>query len=126
MFGFPRLRERMSAHRGGANLLDRILGDLAAFTGADWEQEDDVTIVTLASATAPDAAARAAGDARRPAAAAVTPKRLPRPSSDDDEPTSRQIVRFSLPSEPGGERAPASGWPRWCGTRGSPTTRPSG
>ncbi|HEY7281130.1 MAG TPA: SpoIIE family protein phosphatase [Actinomycetota bacterium] len=104
MFGFPRLRERMSTHRGGANLLDRILGDLAAFTGADWEQEDDVTIVTLACsadlpAPKPPTPTPAAADAPAPRSSkeqAVVPA---------EQPTSRQIVRFSLPSEPGGERA---------------------
>jgi serine phosphatase RsbU (regulator of sigma subunit)/anti-sigma regulatory factor (Ser/Thr protein kinase) len=118
MFGFPRLRERMSTHRGGANMLDRILGDLASFTGADWEQEDDVTIVTLACsgdvkppkqpAPGPAGAKAAAPEAAvpKPAAAAPAPT-TPTQSADPsaDEPTSRQIVRFSLPSEPGGERA---------------------
>ncbi len=113
MFGFPRLRERMSTHRGGANLLDRILGDLAAFTGADWEQEDDVTIVTLAcsadvAASKPPAPAKAPAPLfDPPAPAAADP---PAPAAKDggdspDAPTSRQIVRFSLPSELGGERA---------------------
>jgi serine phosphatase RsbU (regulator of sigma subunit)/anti-sigma regulatory factor (Ser/Thr protein kinase) len=105
MFGFPRLRERMSTHRGGAVLLDRILGDLAAFTGADWEQEDDVTIVTLARTAESDPPA----PERKVAAPVVAPPpaREDHASMADDEPTSRQIVRFSLPSEPGGERSAA-------------------
>src|SRR6185436_11743810 len=91
MFGFPRLRERMSTHRGGANLLDRILGDLAAFTGADWEQEDDVTIVTLARTHA------ATQQAAAPAAPPKVVERAPAAKDDaavasTDEPTSRQIV----------------------------------
>jgi serine phosphatase RsbU (regulator of sigma subunit)/anti-sigma regulatory factor (Ser/Thr protein kinase) len=105
MFGFPRLRERMSTHRGGAVLLDRILGDLAAFTGADWEQEDDVTIVTLARTS--EAPAKAVSPAPEPKPPKVM-DRAPAAKDDgevDDPPTSRQIVRFSLPSEPGGERA---------------------
>jgi serine phosphatase RsbU (regulator of sigma subunit)/anti-sigma regulatory factor (Ser/Thr protein kinase) len=126
MFGFPRLRERMSTHRGGANLLDRILGDLAAFTGADWEQEDDVTIVTLAcsadlAAPMPSAAPAAKAAPRKPLdlGEAAAPAKAPAPQAAAvsagaaaaidggdaaDPPTSRQIVRFSLPSEPGGER----------------------
>jgi serine phosphatase RsbU (regulator of sigma subunit)/anti-sigma regulatory factor (Ser/Thr protein kinase) len=126
MFGFPRLRERMSTHRGGANLLDRILGDLAAFTGADWEQEDDVTIVTLAcsadvAAPTPSAEPAAKAAPRKPLdlGEAAAPAKAPAPQAAAvsagaaaaidggdaaDPPTSRQIVRFSLPSEPGGER----------------------
>ena len=37
----------MSADPGGAPLIDFLLGELAGFTGAGWEQEDDVTMVTL-------------------------------------------------------------------------------
>ncbi|HXJ63298.1 MAG TPA: SpoIIE family protein phosphatase [Actinomycetota bacterium] len=111
MFGFPRLKERMSTHRGGANLLDRILGDLAAFTGADWEQEDDVTMVTVACTAAvaapelPATAPQAADAEPEPAAPATAKQDVP--VSDGEQPTSRQIVRFSLPSEPGGERSAA-------------------
>ena len=47
MFGFPRLRELMRTHPGGAALIDFLLGELAGFTGSGWEQEDDVTLVTL-------------------------------------------------------------------------------
>jgi len=47
MFGFPRLQEVMAEHPGGAALVDHLLGHLARFTGEDWEQEDDVTFVTL-------------------------------------------------------------------------------
>ena len=47
MFGFPRLREAMTIDDAGSELLDRLLEDLHAFTGAEWEQEDDITLVTL-------------------------------------------------------------------------------
>jgi serine phosphatase RsbU (regulator of sigma subunit) len=47
MFGFPRLREAMSIDDAGSELLDRLLEDLHTFTGAGWEQEDDITLVTL-------------------------------------------------------------------------------
>jgi serine phosphatase RsbU (regulator of sigma subunit)/anti-sigma regulatory factor (Ser/Thr protein kinase) len=47
MFGFPRLREAMTIDDAGSELLDRLLEDLHTFTGADWEQEDDITLVTL-------------------------------------------------------------------------------
>jgi serine phosphatase RsbU (regulator of sigma subunit)/anti-sigma regulatory factor (Ser/Thr protein kinase) len=47
MFGFPRLKETMARGVGGQELIDRVLGDLEAFTGSDAEQEDDITMVTL-------------------------------------------------------------------------------
>lgn len=47
MYGFPRLRERMGGHAGGTGVLDVLLSDLEAFTGPEWEQEDDVTLVAL-------------------------------------------------------------------------------
>src|ERR671922_163467 len=47
MFGFPRLKETMADAAGGQELIDRVLGDLEAFTGPGAEQEDDITMVTL-------------------------------------------------------------------------------
>ena len=47
MFGFPRLKELVAAHPGGASLIQFLLAELAGFTGEGWEQEDDVTLVTL-------------------------------------------------------------------------------
>ncbi|HEV8698513.1 MAG TPA: GAF domain-containing SpoIIE family protein phosphatase, partial [Candidatus Limnocylindrales bacterium] len=51
MFGFPRLREAMRVDDAGSELLDRLLEDLRGFTGPDWEQEDDITLVTLRRAS---------------------------------------------------------------------------
>jgi serine phosphatase RsbU (regulator of sigma subunit)/CHASE1-domain containing sensor protein/anti-sigma regulatory factor (Ser/Thr protein kinase) len=49
MFGFPRLRKLIMAQdaRSGEELVDFLLADLTRFTGADSEQEDDITLVTL-------------------------------------------------------------------------------
>jgi len=47
MYGFPRLREAMATDDAGSALLDRLLDELHAFTGAGIEQEDDITLVTL-------------------------------------------------------------------------------
>ena len=47
MFGFPRLRELMTADLGGSEIIDAILDQLHAFTGSGWEQEDDITMVAL-------------------------------------------------------------------------------
>ena len=51
MYGFPRLREAMTVDDAGSELLDRLLETLRQFTGADWEQEDDITLVTLRRAS---------------------------------------------------------------------------
>ncbi len=48
MFGFPRLQGLVGAHRsGGSSLISFLLSELARFTGEGWEQEDDITLVTL-------------------------------------------------------------------------------
>ncbi len=47
MFGFPRVQSCLAGHADDGSLVEYLLGQLAAFTGAGWEQEDDVTLVTL-------------------------------------------------------------------------------
>jgi serine phosphatase RsbU (regulator of sigma subunit) len=48
MFGFPRLLQLMADYTGKfPRLIEYLLGQLAAFTGKGWEQEDDVTLLTL-------------------------------------------------------------------------------
>jgi serine phosphatase RsbU (regulator of sigma subunit) len=48
MFGFPRLQGLVGAHRsGGSALISFLLSELSRFTGESWEQEDDITLVTL-------------------------------------------------------------------------------
>jgi serine phosphatase RsbU (regulator of sigma subunit) len=47
MFGFPRLQGFVGAHPGGATMIDFLLKELARFVGDSWEQEDDITLVTL-------------------------------------------------------------------------------
>ena len=80
MYGFPRLREAMTVDDAGSELLDRLLDTLHTFTGPDWEQEDDITLVTLR---------RASGVASEHAA----------------EPAPSQLVTaFSIPGEEGNER----------------------
>lgn len=77
MYGFPRLREAMAVDDAGSELLDRLLDDLHRFTGAAWEQEDDITLVTLR---------RAAGVAEHDATHPV------------------MMTSFSVPGEEGNER----------------------
>jgi serine phosphatase RsbU (regulator of sigma subunit) len=48
MFGFPRLQGLVGTHRdGGSSLVAFLLSELTRFAGEDWEQEDDITLVTL-------------------------------------------------------------------------------
>ena len=48
MFGIPRLRAVLADAPTGDRLLADVLESLRGFTGADWEQEDDITLVSLA------------------------------------------------------------------------------
>jgi predicted ester cyclase len=47
MFGFPRLRGLVAEHGDKRSLEDLLLDELYSFTGEDWEQEDDITLLTL-------------------------------------------------------------------------------
>jgi serine phosphatase RsbU (regulator of sigma subunit) len=47
MFGFPRLKALLLEHTGGEKLIDFLLEELRSFTGEGWEQEDDMTMLTL-------------------------------------------------------------------------------
>lgn len=52
MFGFPRMRKLMGELGSGHELIDGLLESLHHFTGPSWEQEDDITLVTLARSAA--------------------------------------------------------------------------
>ena len=47
MFGFPRLRALVADHDEKQSLEELLLEELERFTGEDWEQEDDITLLTL-------------------------------------------------------------------------------
>lgn len=82
MFSFPRLQELMGTYRSAdSSLIDYLLAQLTSFTGSDWEQEDDVTLVTLERAAAPAVVETPEGDAGL-----------------------RLLAEWSVPSEPGNER----------------------
>jgi len=51
MFGFPRLRSLVAEHDKQRSLVDLLLEELYSFTGEGWEQEDDITLVTLQRST---------------------------------------------------------------------------
>jgi serine phosphatase RsbU (regulator of sigma subunit)/predicted ester cyclase len=48
MFGTPRLRDVLSERsEGGKELSAALMEELERFTGQEWEQEDDITLLTL-------------------------------------------------------------------------------
>lgn len=74
MFGFPRLRQLVGDQIPGHQMIAELMQALAEFTGPAWEQEDDVTLLTI--------------------------EREP-PGSGSGW---RMLAEFSLPSQPGNER----------------------
>ncbi|MFO7662745.1 MAG: SpoIIE family protein phosphatase [Chloroflexota bacterium] len=77
MFGFPRLQTLMDGS-GEADLVPFLLDHLDSFTGPNWEQEDDVTMVLLS----------AVGNS----------------GGRNSHSESQVLARFELPSRPGNER----------------------
>jgi serine phosphatase RsbU (regulator of sigma subunit) len=47
MFGFPRLRALVAEHGEAISLGDSLMEELYSFVGEGWEQEDDITLLTL-------------------------------------------------------------------------------
>jgi serine phosphatase RsbU (regulator of sigma subunit) len=48
MFGFPRLRALVAEHADGERSLgDFLMEELYSFVGEGWEQEDEITLLTL-------------------------------------------------------------------------------
>ncbi|MDP9343073.1 MAG: SpoIIE family protein phosphatase [Actinomycetota bacterium] len=93
MFGFPRLRQLMAEHPGGSGLLDHLLSELRRFVGPGWDQEDDVTLVTLWRASAPPMSSEEM--AERGAQSTAVP---------ESAEAGRVLAEFSLPSVSGNER----------------------
>jgi serine phosphatase RsbU (regulator of sigma subunit) len=56
MFGFPRLRTIIAEHGENRSLGDLLLEELYSFTGERWEQEDDITLLTLRRSAPPSEA----------------------------------------------------------------------
>jgi serine phosphatase RsbU (regulator of sigma subunit) len=52
MFGFPRLRALVAEHGEERSLGELLLQELYSFTGEEWEQEDDITLLTLCRSVA--------------------------------------------------------------------------
>jgi serine phosphatase RsbU (regulator of sigma subunit) len=47
MFGFPRLQTLVAEHGEEGSLEEDLLEELYSFVGKGWEQEDDITLLTL-------------------------------------------------------------------------------
>jgi serine phosphatase RsbU (regulator of sigma subunit) len=47
IFGFPRLRTLVAEHGEEASLGNLLQEELHPFTGEGWEQQDDITLLTL-------------------------------------------------------------------------------
>jgi serine phosphatase RsbU (regulator of sigma subunit) len=75
MFGFPRLAALVGECPSGQELIDRLLRELDGFTGPGWEQEDDITLVTI------DRASPSTVPGARPAAQSVAASPASVPSS---------------------------------------------
>jgi serine phosphatase RsbU (regulator of sigma subunit)/anti-sigma regulatory factor (Ser/Thr protein kinase) len=88
MFGCPRLVDLVGRGPGGHDLIGRLLADLGGFTGPGWEQEDDITLVTLQRTEPVTISAGVGGDAR--------------PPSDGN--ATRVMAEFEIASKPGNER----------------------
>jgi len=76
MFGFPQLREKLTSVSCSEDMIQCLRGELSTFTGPEWEQEDDVTFLTL--------------------------ERTGQPGESIGE--ERLLAEFSIPSEQGNEK----------------------
>jgi serine phosphatase RsbU (regulator of sigma subunit)/anti-sigma regulatory factor (Ser/Thr protein kinase) len=89
MFGFPRLQGLIEAHRSTDSSLNNfLLSELTRFTGKSWDQEDDITLVSLERAKV-----------------SVSDRETPlRSDVAGDNRNRRILTNFALPSERGNER----------------------
>ncbi len=53
MFGFPKLRALIAKHGEERALGDFLIEELHSFVGEGWEQEDDITLLTLRCVASP-------------------------------------------------------------------------
>jgi len=79
MFGFPRVKALVGSQVDSGELINLLLGELQRFTGPGWQQEDDVTLVTLL--------------------------RTPGSLDADQQDSTTMLAEFTLPSQLGSERA---------------------
>jgi serine phosphatase RsbU (regulator of sigma subunit)/anti-sigma regulatory factor (Ser/Thr protein kinase) len=93
MYGFPRLMKLVGEYEEDTSLKDLVLEDLAEFTGPGWEQEDDITMVTLQRSKGYGVSAIANRSISAEGEANL--------NNGTDWQT---LAEFTVPSEPGNER----------------------
>lgn len=101
MFGFPRLMSLLDAYNEDAPPIIYLLHALMAFTGPDWEQEDDITLVTL-QRTEQTGEASMSGQVDGQVDGQADGRRSDATSAEAEG--WRLLARHTLPSAPGGER----------------------
>jgi serine phosphatase RsbU (regulator of sigma subunit)/anti-sigma regulatory factor (Ser/Thr protein kinase) len=91
MFSFPHLRDLVAQPTGSdTSLIDFLLDELHRFTGDGWEQEDDVTLVTLERAAVTKDEGRRTKDEGR---TTEDGQKLVKSSTDNRQPTTDNLVR---------------------------------
>lgn len=100
MFGFPHLMEVLGQHDDESPVIDFLLSQLTSFTGDDWEQEDDVTLVTLKRTTMTQ------GESTVILASPMSADEstMMGENTDTETDTWNTLDEFTVPSEPGNER----------------------
>lgn len=106
MFGFPHLIEVLGQHDDETPVIDFLLGQLTSFTGDDWEQEDDVTLVTLKRTAASQGKSTLikASPVNVDEAHTMGENRDTNTNTDLNTDTWNMLEEFTVPSEPGNER----------------------
>ncbi len=94
MFGFQRVHNSVASHQP-AVLLGGLRADLTGFAGAEWEQEDDVTMVVVERLPNPNAG----NEAGEPPA---------QPPPSESAPGETHLLHLQTPSLPGNERPATS------------------
>ncbi|HKS71429.1 MAG TPA: SpoIIE family protein phosphatase, partial [Ktedonobacterales bacterium] len=93
MFGFPHLADVLGSRPKDIPMIEVLLNELTLFTGPGWEQEDDVTLVTLQRA-------EGEGHSMTANSSALSDGQ---PSGGEGH-TWRTIDEWTVPSAPGNER----------------------
>lgn len=97
MFGFPRLRDIVAGGPEGNELIDEVLSQLDQFTGSEWEQEDDITLVSLCRKGGKSIGFGSSPEDIEKSAANDSDGQVPKDAV--------VLVEFELESLPGNERA---------------------
>lgn len=89
IFGFPKVKEIMAEEHNSSGLIEILLDELGNFTGEDYEQEDDITLLTIEHSISSKSAS--------------TGVEVIQDSTGKEE-EGKTLGQFSFPSQPGGER----------------------